>query len=311
MTCKMTDIAAELFFPEGPVFLPNGDVLVVELGAGTLTRITPSAGTSVVAHLGGGPNGAAIGPDGWVYVCNNGGNEWARDPEHGVRPAGQARDYSGGRIERVNPDTGDFEVLYTGTEEGPLSGPNDIVFDRQGGFWFTDIGKNRPRDMDRGGVYYASADGTMIRQAIYPVMQPNGIALSPEEDRLYVSETVTGRVLVFDLAAPGEPILQPWPAPSGGQVMLTMPGFQMFDSMAMEADGNLCVATLMSGQVTTISPDGRIVEETGFGDLFTSNICFGGPDFRTAYVTLSATGRVVSLPWPRAGLPPNFHNRRP
>ena len=169
-----------LQFPEGPVALADGSVLLVEIAAGTLTRVAPDGTKTVVAHTGGGPNGAAIGPDGKCYVANNGGFEWHRE-EGRIRPLAQAKDYSGGRLERVDLATGAVEMLYRACGEVPLKGPNDLVFDAQGGIYFTDLGKRRARDMDVGGVYYAKPDGSSIVEVAYPMMTPNGIGLSPDE----------------------------------------------------------------------------------------------------------------------------------
>src|ERR1700716_905158 len=145
-------LATDLEFPEGPVVMPDGSVVLVEIRGRRLTRIWPDGRKEVVAEIPGGPNGAAIGPDGKCYICNNGGFSWHEDAL-GLRPTGQPEDYSGGRIERVDLVTGVVERLYDRTEKGMLRGPNDIVFDRAGGFWFTDAGKGRHRDIDRGGVY--------------------------------------------------------------------------------------------------------------------------------------------------------------
>src|SRR5829696_6974627 len=79
-------VASGLRFPEGPVPLSDGSVLVVEIERGTLTRVLPRGTTEVVAFLGGGPNGAAIGPDGACYVCNNGGSTWTENPYGVLRP---------------------------------------------------------------------------------------------------------------------------------------------------------------------------------------------------------------------------------
>ncbi len=101
----------QLQFPEGPIAMADGSVIVVEIRRGSLSRVTADGQVQVIADLGGGPNGAAIGPDGHCYVCNNGGFNWLED-EHGLRPTLQADDYAGGRIERVNLETGKFERLY-------------------------------------------------------------------------------------------------------------------------------------------------------------------------------------------------------
>ena len=177
---KIRELATGLQFPEGPVAMDDGSVLLVEIARGTLTRVTADGRVQVVADLGAGPNGAAIGPDGAVYVCNNGGFEWTRDPGNCLRPIGQAHDYSGGRIERVNLNTGKFERLYEQVDGIGLRGPNDLVFDAHGGFYFTDLGKVRHHEMDRGGLFYAQPNGSGVHAVSRPVMTPNGIALSPD-----------------------------------------------------------------------------------------------------------------------------------
>jgi gluconolactonase len=301
-------IAAGLRFPEGPVALPDGAVLLVEIARGTLTRIAPDGGVRVVATTGGGPNGAAIGPDGHCYVCNNGGFSWAEDA-HGLRPVLAAENYDGGRIERVDLKTGRVEILYRSSAQARFTGPNDIVFDRYGGFWFTDFGKVRARDQDRGGVYYGRADGSLVREAIFPLVTPNGIGLSPDNARLYVAETMTGRLWAFDIDGPGAIKRRPWPSPNGGTLIAGLAGYQLFDSLAVDSAGNICVATLWNGGISVISPDGQAIKHVAMPDYYTTNICFGGPDLRTAYITLSSSGRLVAMEWPRPGLGLNYLNR--
>jgi len=302
---NLRTVARGLRFPEGPIALADGSVVLVEAARGTLSRVRPDGAVEVVARLGGSPNGAALGPDGAAYVCNSGGFHW-HEGRHGLRPLGQPDDYSGGRIERVELASGEARVLYDAGPNGPLKGPNDIVFDRAGGMWFTDLGKTRARDMDRGGVYYARPDGSSIEEVIYPLLTPNGIGLSPDESRLYVAETQTGRLWAFDLEAPGVVKRRRYPSLNGGELVAGLPGFQLFDSLAVDAEGNICVATLFNGGITVISPDGRSVEHLPMPDDYTTNICFGGPGLRTAYVTLSTSGQLVALDWPRPGLALNF-----
>lgn len=300
------EVASGLKFPEGPIAMPDGSVLLVEIARGTLTRVTPDGRAEVVAEPGGGPNGAARGPDGKIYLCNNGGFTWHRKGSR-LFPGEQPPDYAGGRIERVDPDSGRVEVLYDEVGGHPLRGPNDLVFDRSGGFWFTDHGKLRARDRDRGGIYYARADGSAIREVVYGIDGPNGIGLSADERHLFVAETMSGRLWKYQLGSPGE-IVDARRGPFAGELVIGLPGLQLLDSLALDSRGHVCVGTLVSGGITSISPDGSRVEFVPFGDPYTTNICFGGRDLKTAYVTLSATGRLVSRQWPVSGQPLNFLN---
>jgi gluconolactonase len=301
------EVTSGLLFPEGPVALPDGSVLVVEIARRTLTRVFPDGRKAIAAEPGGGPNGAAIGPDGKCYLCNNGGFEFRHDEGFGLRPVREAWDYSGGRIERVDLATGAVEVLYRGTQEVPLKGPNDLVFDAHGGFYFTDLGKLRSRELDRGAIFYARADGSLIRELAFPMVTPNGIGLSPDGRTLYVAETEAARLWGFEIVEPGVLRKEPWPSPHGGKLIADMGRpYQRFDSLAVEASGNVCVATLIHGGITVISPGGDVIEHVPLPDLFVTNICFGGPGLRTAYVTLSNSGRLVALDWPRPGLKLNY-----
>jgi gluconolactonase len=298
---KGSVLTSGLGFPEGPVALPDGSVLVVEIAAGNLTRVTPAGDKRVVAHLGGGPNGAALGLDGHVYVCNNGGFTWRTDDGF-QRPTGEAKDYKGGSIQRVNLASGAVETLYTRYNGVPLHGPNDIVFDARGGFWFTDMGKRFADRLMHGAVYYARTDGSLIRRAAFPVLTPNGVGLSPDGGTLYVSETETSRLWSYRVIGEGELELQPFPSPNGGKLVHGLPGYQRFDSMAVEENGNICVATLVRGGISVFSPQGELLEFHEAPEGYCTNICFGGPDRRTAYITLSGYGRLFAAQWPRAGL---------
>ncbi|MDQ7954932.1 MAG: SMP-30/gluconolactonase/LRE family protein [Rhodocyclaceae bacterium] len=306
----MRIVADNLDFPEGPVMLADGSLLVVEIRSGCLTRVFADGRRSVVAKTGGGPNGAAVGPDGACYVCDGGGFEWHRHGDGTRTPGLQPPDYAGGRIQRVDLRSGRVEVLYTHSDKAPLKGPNDIVFGDDGGFWFSDLGKRRQRDMDHGAICWARPDGSECREVIFPMNTPNGVGLSPDGRRLYVAETAPGRLWAFDVVEPGRIERAPDSlAPHGGTLVAGLPGYQLFDSLAVEADGRICVATLFNGGITVIAPDGSTIEHVPLPDRFTTNLCFGGPDMKTAYVTLSSTGRLAALDWPRPGLRPHFFER--
>ena len=178
------------------------------------------------------------------------------------------------------------------------------------GFWFTDHGirDGEARTSDLTGIYYAKADGSSISEQVHPVEAPNGIGLSPDGSTLYWAETFTGRVFRRTIASPGELV----PAvPLDPSVCLAgLPGYQLLDSLGVDGDGNVCVATLVNGGVTVISPDGASIEHIPTGDLMTTNICFGDGDgsgeYRDAYITASSTGRLLHMRWPNPGLRLNY-----
>ena len=109
---EMETVAEGLLFPEGPVALGDGSVLIVELRRQTLSRVTPDGKVSVVATLGGAPNGVAIGPDGAAYVCNNGGFKWLDRPDGITTTNGTPDEYRGGSIQRVDIETGEWTTCF-------------------------------------------------------------------------------------------------------------------------------------------------------------------------------------------------------
>jgi gluconolactonase len=300
---EFTEITSGLQFPEGPIAMPDGTVVLVEMFGPRLTRVHPDGTKETIAEVPGGPNGAAVGPDGAIYLCNNGGCFTPVDLGGFVLPGPfNPEAYLGGRIQRVDVHTGEVTDLYTECEGVPLRAPNDIVMDGHGGFWFTDHGirDHSARTSDLTGIYYAKTDGSEIREVVFPVEAPNGIGLSPDGHTLYWAETHSGRVFRRDVSSTGHLADA---APLDTSVVLCgLPGMQLLDSLAVDGAGNVCVATLVNGGITVISPDGSSVEHLPTGDLLTTNICFGGEDLRTAYITLSGTGRLVSVPWPYPGL---------
>ena len=277
-------LAEGLRFPEGPIAMEDGSVILVEIARGTLTRCWKGR-SEIIANIGGGPNGAAIGPDGAVYICNNGGTTHVE--RNGIMiPTTTSPDYVTGRIERVNLSTGKVERVYDKVGDFQLRGPNDLVFDRAGNFWFTDYGKDQNRSRDKSGIYYASPNGSKIVEVAYGSSGYNGIGLSPDEKTLYAAETSVGRLWAIDIVAQGE--IERGRRWLPGRAIATMPGqpLRYFDSLAVTASGRACVAT---------------------PDRFTTNIAFGGKDMRDAFITFSATGKLAKARWSEPGLKLNFN----
>ena len=304
---KLEEVTSGLAFPEGPIAMPDGTVILVEMFGPRLSRVHPDGKIETIAEVAGGPNGAAIGPDGAVYVANNGAR-FTRTEYNGLTFPGPTTEekYIGGRISRVDIGTGKVTDLYTKCGEFNLVAPNDLVFDAHGGFYFSDHGRDKDRMTFRTGIYYAKADGSSITEIVFPAHEPNGIGLSPDGSTLYWAETWNGRVMRRKVIGPGQleevDFVDPW------QCLYGFPGFQLLDSLAIDGDGNVCVATLVNGGITTVSPEGQLVDFLETGDVLTTNICFGGPDLRTAYITLSGTGRLLKTQWTRPGAKLHYLN---
>jgi gluconolactonase len=307
---EFKEITSGLRFPEGPIAMPDGSVVLVEMFGPCITRVHPDGTKERVAEIEGGPNGAAIGPDGALYLCNNGGCFTPVDLGELLLPGPfDPASYIGGRIQRVDLATGAVTDLYTECDGRPLRAPNDLVFDAHGGFWFTDHGirDGAARTSDLTSIYYAKADGSSITEVVHPVEGPNGIGLSPDGSMLYWAETHSGRVFQRHISSPG--VLEP-AAPIDPSVCLAgLPGYQLLDSLAVDGDGNVCVATLVNGGITVISPSGEM-SHIATDDLLTTNICFGDSDgsgeYRDAYITVSGTGRLLHMRWPNRGLRLNY-----
>jgi gluconolactonase len=293
-----------LEFPEGPIAMADGSVILTEIKGRRLTRVQPDGTKELVVETGGGPNGAAIGPDGAIWITNNGGAfEWLDNGGLTI-PGPTPPSHTGGYIQRYDPATGDLKTVYDSCDGRKLVGPNDIVFDKSGGFWFTDHGCSTPEGRKNGAVYYAKTDGSHISQQRGHLISPNGIGLSPDETVVYVADTQLGRLWAFDVAETG--VLKPGEGFAPGRVICNLPGYQLLDSLAVEAGGKVCVATIINGGITAFDPNGT-VEHVPVPDLVVTNICFGGDDMRTAWITASSTGKLYRAKWPRPGLKLNYN----
>jgi gluconolactonase len=304
-------VAEGLAFPEGPVALADGSLLVSEMAAGRVSRVRPDGSVSLVSTTGGGPNGLALLPDRSLAVCQSGGSGWSTRPwpYDGpgsvplFLPTGPADDPVVPQVQRIDRD-GTVATLFAEDEAGtPLKKPSDLAIDRDGGIYLTDFGGLQGRTRSIAGVLYAPPGGPP-HEIVYPVELANGIALAPEQDALYVTETRTRRLWRFELDAPG--IVRSWRSvttiPAGGPI-----GFGSADGCATDAVGNIVVATIGLGGATVVSPAGEVLAAGPVqDDPMPTNVAFGGPDGTTLYLTCGSTGRVLATDdWDVPGsLPP-------
>jgi gluconolactonase len=219
------EIATGLGFPEGPVVLPDGSILVCEVQNRCLTIVRPDGQKETVLHVSGAPNGAAVGKDGALYICNNGdGFAWG-DPGGVTQPVGGNHDYTGGRIERIDLETGDVTELFRAVDGHPLLMPNDIVVDRDGGLWFTDHGMRTERSFVHGGLYYGTPDGKTVREMAYPITTANGVGLSPDETwkRGVYTPTISQGLAKFANQTQPHPGMRFWPKFKGSNATTVWP----------------------------------------------------------------------------------------
>ena len=244
-------VTSGLGFPEGPVVLPDGDVLVVEVRRGRLTRVHPDGSTTIVAEVGGGPNGAAIGPDGDVYVVNNGGFSWSEI--HGmilpIDETGSNRppDFTGGWVDRVDLEprarspgcsttsTASRSSAPTTSCSTPPAASGSPTSARWGPATWTGAAST-----GRAPTAPTSAASPRASPA------PTASASPPTAPPLYAAETHTGRLLAWDVTGPGE-------VAGPHRIVVSTPTH--FDSLAVEADGTVVIAAISDG-LCAVRPDG-------------------------------------------------------
>jgi gluconolactonase len=300
---RFMTVAENLAFPEGPVALDDGSVVLVEMFGPRITRVWPDGRTEVVAEIPGGPNGAALGPDGSLLVCNNGGafaplrinDLWVPGPFDPAR-------YLGGSLQHVDLETGQVSTVLTEVEQRRLRAPNDLVVDAAGGVYLTDHGirDHEKRTSDLTAIVYVPGDGSPAYEVVFPVEAPNGIGLSLDGSELYWAETHTARVMRRRISSPG--VLEPVSPGDTSVVLDRMSGPRLLDSLAVDAAGRVCVATLVVGGISVVAPSGGLVGFVPVDDRITTNVCFDPGDPTTVWVTAASTGRLLrndpATPWP-------------
>ncbi|RNL62450.1 SMP-30/gluconolactonase/LRE family protein [Nocardioides marmoriginsengisoli] len=285
-----TEVRVEgLLFPEGPVVLPSGDLVVCELAGRRVTRIDARGGKRTLATFAGSPNGQVVAPDGSLWVCDNGGR-WVAESAADLRegPGDQP-----GLLWRLTLD-GDLAPLLTEIDGRPLTSPNDLCLDGDGGLWFTDpVWPDADGQVSAGKIGYRAADG----RAHYEhegLRFPNGLAVTAAGDALIVAESYTSWLHRFPILGPGR-LGQPEPFAFLGEG--TLP-----DGLCFDSAGRVIVAGAGTGCVVVFTADGEDLGRIPFGNDVT-NVCFGGSDLRTLFVTEVGLGRVSTVRWDVPGLP--------
>ncbi len=269
MTPTPTTFAAGLRAPEGPAFDRDGNLFVTEMEGQVVQRIAPDGTMTPFVRTGGIPNGLAFHENGDLYVT-----------EAGL-----------GAVLRVPPDGRPYMFADEGDE--PFRNPNDLVFDLDGGLYLTDPVKDSTAA--DGRVYYVTPDGD-VRLFTDGLRFPNGLALTPDGERLNVGETRTGGIHEFVLDGPGRfsdrrvRARVTEPTERGGP-----------DGMAFTEDGLLYIALAHHGAILVLDEDDRAAARLDPGGSLPTNLAFGGPDRQTLFITEVETGTVQTLDTPHRG----------
>jgi gluconolactonase len=226
-------LATGLWHPEGPDLLPNGDIVMVESFTSKIVAWTRS-GVRDVAFAGGGPNACLLGSDGALYVTQNGGTV-------GGWMASVVRQPS---IQRITLE-GAVETIVTSVDGVALQAPNDLTFGADGRLYFTDPPDYTPNDRGTGRLFAVSPGGRGELLEELPGYYPNGIASGPNGDVVWVESFERG---VYRLH-PGRP----------SELLCRLPPGHIPDGIKFASDGSIWIASVTSGGVDVVSPDGEFL----------------------------------------------------
>jgi len=251
---------------EGPVCDAAGNIYVVNLKKnGDIAKVTPDGKTEVFVELPGKSvgNGIVFDKKGMMYVA----------------------DYTGHNILRIDPKTKKVDVF---AHDDTMNQPNDVAIAPNGTLYASDPNW----DKSTGQLWKIGTDGKMTKVAT-DMGTTNGIDVSPDGKTLYVNESVQRNVWSFPIKEDGT---------LGEKKLLKKFEDHGFDGMRCDVDGNIYITRYGKGTVVKLSPDGKVLKEIDVLGKQPSNICFGGPDGRTAYVTEVEHTRLVQFRVDKPGL---------
>lgn len=250
---------------EGPACDADGMLYAVSFGQReNIGRVSPAGDAELFLELPAGStgNGIRFASDGAMLIA----------------------DYTGHNVLRVDMDTRQVSVL---AHEPRMHQPNDLAIDSQDRVYASD-----PNWSDgTGQLWRIDPDGTVTLLEA-DMGTTNGIEVAPGDAVLYVNETRQRRIWAYDLDGTGNV--------SNKRLLIEFPDYGL-DGMRCDVDGNLYVTRYGKGVIAKINPAGDVLREIELHGSNPSNIAFGGPDGRTAYVTVADARHVETFRVERPG----------
>ncbi|WP_233221051.1 SMP-30/gluconolactonase/LRE family protein [Chlorogloea sp. CCALA 695] len=269
---KVEKLSGGFKFIEGPVWDRRGFLLFSDISANTIYKWTPNGQTSIFRYPAGRANGNTLDLEGRLITAE--------------------QDRRLVRTEQNNTLT----VLTERYGGKQLNSPNDVVVKSDGSIYFTDppygISKEK-EELGFYGVYRRSPNGTLILLT-NEMVRPNGLAFSPDEKKLYVSDSENGHIRVFQVNSDGKL--------SEGRVFAQLKGPEnkgVPDGMKVDVQGNVYCSGL--GGLWVLSPTGQLLGKIIVPEVVT-NLAWGDKDYKSLYIT--ATGSLYRIRLNVAGVQP-------
>jgi len=252
---------------EGPAVDGDGNIYAVSFARKpTIGRVTPDGKAELFVDMPNGSlaNGIRFDRKGRMFVA----------------------DYTNHNVLLMDTATRSIQVF---AHNPKMNQPNDLAITKKGDFYASDPNWSA----GTGQIWFISRDGKTTRVVAPNMGTTNGIDVSPDGKTLYVNESVQRNIWAFRILRDG--------SLTDKRLLIQFPDFG-FDGMRIDVDGNLYATRHGKGVVAKISPQGKVLREIPVLGSKPSNICFGGPDGRTAYVTEMEKGRLVEFRVERPGL---------
>ena len=292
-------IAGGFGFTEGPASDAQGNVYFTDQPNDRILRWAVDGGITTFLEPAGRANGLCVDKEGDIWACADARNElWRIRPRAGVARGADATAVTGGaradatavtggaRADATAVAGGDHTVVVAKYKEKLLNGPNDVWLRPDGGLYITDpyyarsYWKRPPQEQDVQGVYYLAPGGAALVRVADDLKKPNGIIGTPDGKTLYVSDIDGGKTYSYTIERDGS-LTNKRPFCDMGS-----------DGMTIDNEGDVY---LTGSGVTVFDPSGREIDRIPIPEPWTGNVCFGGRDRKTLFITASTAVYTLSM----------------